>query len=74
MKWFNVGKFMKSKKAKILMETEEIKGLDEEMRNVQGGWKKRKKIVEAKKKEVRAKEKQLRHLCTEVNHNGAVII
>ena len=25
---------MKSKKAKILMETEEIKGLDEEMRNV----------------------------------------
>ena len=38
------------------------------------GWKKRKKIVEAKKKEVRAKEKQLRHLCTEVNHNGAVII
>ena len=75
MKRFNVGKYMKetkAKKAKILMETEKIKGLDEEMR-IDEDLKKRKESVEAKKKEMRAKEEQLNRLCTKVNHIDAVL-
>ena len=76
MKRFNVGKYMKetkAKKAKILMETEKIKGLDEEMRIDEEDLKKRKESVEAKKKEMRAKEEQLNRLCTKVNHIDAVL-